>query len=140
MLAVSPKKKRKTVQLNVLVASELRDKLSKEAKRNGVSLNAEAAQRLGKSFAEEKMLGGEKGRRRLQSITNVFVVAGTSAASGRELSLWIDEPTAYSLAMFALIESAMLGQPDCTLDKCRMQIASLKGRIETHFLNKEKAP
>jgi hypothetical protein len=137
MLAVSSKK-RKTVQLNVLVARELRDKLTREAKRNGVSLNVEAAKRLGKSFAEDEMLGGEEGRRRLQSISNVFMLAGSTAAGGRKLSSWIGEPTAYSAGMYALIESVMIGQPDCTLDKCLLQIESLTGRVTRHFLHEEK--
>jgi hypothetical protein len=139
MLAMSPKKK-KTVQLNVLVASELRDRLSKKAKRHENSLNAECAKRLGEALAVEDMLGGEEARRRLQAMTDVFVAVGNRAAGDRKFSQWVTEPTAYSAAMFALIESVMLGQPDCTFEKCRMQIESLRGRIATHFANKGEMP
>lgn len=134
----TPRKKSRPVQFNVRVASELRDSLKRSAKKNGVSLNVEAVRWLGRHLAEEAMLGGEEARERLQFITNTFVLAGSSAAGGRKLSSWIGEPTAYSAGMFALIESLMLGQPGATLEKCRLQIESLKGRVATHFVNTGK--
>ena len=144
------RRKNKPVQFNVLVASELRDRLRKEAKKNGVSLNAETAARLGKAFAEETAFGGEAGRGFLYFLATTFVFAGERYYRDHispeqkvlppNVSLWINQPEAHEAAMMSAIQALMLHQPSATLDKCRMQIVSLKGRIETHFLNKEKTP
>jgi hypothetical protein len=133
---MTPPKKTTWVQLNVRVVSELRDKLTKEAKKNGVSINVQAAQMLGRAFGERDVLGGEIGREMLLYLAIAFVQAGKNAADGREISQWINEPDAYATAMFNTFEALMVRQPGITLETCRMQIESLRGRIETKFLNR----
>lgn len=135
---MSPRKAKEIVQAKIRIAADLQSQLEAAAKKHKISYNAEAAERLAKSLAEEAMVGGEEARRRLHSITNAFMFAGTNAAGGRKLSSWINEPKAYSAAMFSVIEALMIGQPEVTLEKCHLQIESRRGRIATHFSNKTK--
>jgi hypothetical protein len=135
-------KKTTWVQLNVRVADKLRDKLTKEAKKNGVSLNVWAAMKLGQGFAEEEAFGGDAGRRLLYHLATAFVFAGEryyrdhskARHETPDVSKWIDTPEAYTAAMLSATQALMLQQPSATLEKCLMQLKSLKGRIATHFL------
>jgi hypothetical protein len=144
MLAKLQARKQRLVQLNVLVADELRDKLRKAAKKNGASLNGEAAARLGGSFAEAQAFGGEAGRRWLHFLATAFVVAGENyyrnrinpkhkTGEGPNVSLWIDEPEAYAEAMMNVIEQLMFHQPGVTYEKCIAQHDALHGIIFNHF-------
>jgi hypothetical protein len=138
---MTPPKKVKWVQLNVRVASELRDKLTKEAKKNGVSINVQAAQMLGRAFEEREALGGEVGREMLLFLADAFVRAGNRAAKDRKISEWINEPDAYEAAMFNVVDALMIRQPGITLEKLLMKTESLKGRFSTKFVNApERAP
>jgi hypothetical protein len=125
------------VAIKIRIAASLVDKLEAAAKQHGNSFNAEAAKRLGKSFAEEEAYGGEKGRELLYLMASSFVVAGDRAAGGRKLSSWIKEPGPYAAAMSGVLYALIMGQPDATLETCLKQLASVKGRIASHFANKE---
>jgi hypothetical protein len=131
-----PPKKPKWVQLNVRVASELRDDLTDAAKDSGASINVQAAKMLGRSFLEEKMFDGKVGREMAYFLADAFVRAGKAAAPDRKISQWINDPDVYVQAMFNVFEALMVRQPGITLKTCRMQIESLRGRIETKFLNR----
>jgi hypothetical protein len=125
------------VAVKIRLAQSLVDKLEAAAKQHGDSFNAEAAKRLGKSFAEEEAFGGEKGRGLLYLMASAFVTAGERAAGGRKLSSWIKEPEPYAAAMSGVIYALIMGQPDATLHKCLAQLDGVKGRIASHFVNKE---
>jgi hypothetical protein len=129
-------KSKDVVGVKIRLAAPLLAQLVAAAKKSGNSFNAEAASRLGKSFAEEEALGGEVGRRMLYFITSAFVLAGGRAAGDRKISLWINDPKAYAAAMFGTFEALMIAQPGVTPETCNMQIESLKGRIATRLLGK----
>jgi Arc-like DNA binding domain len=133
---MTPPKKVKWVQLNVRVANELRDKLTKDAQRNGVSINIEAAKRLGRSYVEAEALGGEEARDLLHLMTKAFLLAGSRAAGGRKPSSWLTEnEDAYAAGVAAVLEVLLMGQPNAVLEKILNQIESLKGRVATKFVN-----
>jgi hypothetical protein len=131
---MAPPRKPDVVGVKIRLATSLVAKLEAAAKAHDNSFNAEAAKRLGKSFAEEEAFGGEDGRRVLYFLTSAFVLAGSSAAAGREINQWIKEPKAYTAAMFAVLEALMTAQPNVSVETCEMQIASMRGRIKTRLL------
>jgi hypothetical protein len=126
--------------VKIRLATSLVAQLETAAKKHGNSFNAEAAKRLGKSFAEEEAFGGKPGRDLLYFLTSAFVLAGNSAAGGRGINQWIKEPKAYARAMFGVLEALLIAQPGVSLETCMMQIESMKGRIATRLLGKELAP
>jgi len=133
-------RKKGVVGIKIRLATDLISQLEAAAKKHKISFNHEATRRLGLSFGEEKAFGGEEGRRLLYFIATAFVLGGNRAAQGRKLSAWIKDPDAYTAAMFALLHALMIGQPGATLERCLLQVESLKGRVATHFSNKGKTP
>jgi hypothetical protein len=130
-------KKKGIVGIKIRLAKELIAQLELAAKKRGISFNAEAAMRLGKSVAEDDELGGEAGRDMLYRFAIAFVMAGNQQAGHREISRWIKESEAYNAAMFGLIAEMMIDQPTVSFETCSLQIEALKGRIKTRLLNKE---
>jgi hypothetical protein len=130
-------KNKDVVAIKIRVAASLLAQLEVAAKKHGNSFNAEAAKRLGKSFAEEEVFGGEDGRRVLYFLTSAFVLAGKAAAGNRETSKWMSDPKAYAAAMFGVLEALMIAQPGVSLETCVLQLESMKGRIATRLLGKE---
>jgi hypothetical protein len=145
---VMPRRKGKDiVAAKIRLASSVVEQLEAAAKKRRHSFNAEAAIRLGNSFMEEKIFGGEAGRTMLHFIATAFVLAGeryyrdhsptqkTSLAKGADVSLWIDEPKAHGEAVISAMEQLMLHQPHPTSEKCMLQIRRLTGRIASRFLS-----
>jgi hypothetical protein len=130
-------KKPDVVGVKIRLAASLVAQLEAAAKKHGDSFNAEAAKRLGRSFAEEDAFSGEAGRQVLYFLTSAFVLAGNAAADSREISQWITQPKPYAAAMFAVLEALMTAQPGVSLTTCMMQLESMKGRIATRLLGKE---
>jgi hypothetical protein len=124
------------IGVKIQLAVSLLDQLKAAAKRHGNSFNAEAANRLSKSFAEEEAFGGEDGRRLLYLVTAAFVLAGKAAAGNREISQWITNPKAYAAGMFGVLEALLIAQPGVSFETCNSQIESIRGRIATRLLAK----
>jgi hypothetical protein len=148
---VMPRRKPKEiVQVKIRLHSSVVSQLKAAAKKSGHSFNAEAAIRLGKSFGEEAMFGGEAGRRWMHYIATMFVFAGeryyrdyirpkqaTNKADERpNVALWINDPKVYQVAMMHVIEELMINQPEITYEKFKAQVLSLDGWGATHFINK----
>ena len=131
---MSRTRKPDVVGVKVRLAASLVAQLEAAAKKHGDLFNAEAAKRLGKSFAEEEAFGGEDGRRVLYFLTSAFVLAGQAAAGNRETSRWMSDPKAYAAGMFGVLEALMIAQPGVSLETCNLQLASMKGRIATRLL------
>jgi hypothetical protein len=144
-------KKPDIVGVKVRLARALVAQLEAAAEKHEQSFNAECARRLGSSFREEELFGGEAGRRWMHHIANTFVIAGErhyrdhirpkqktdKADEGLDVALWINEPGAYQAAMIRVIEELMVNQPKITPEKFKLQMLSLEGRVKSHFVNKE---
>lgn len=143
-------KKKGVVGIKIRLATELISELEAAARKSGHSFNAEAAIRLGRSFAEEQMFGRETGRRLMYFLATAFVSSGErhyrdrinpkqKPPSGETLdaALWIDDEEAFDAAMMNLIEQLMLHrQPGVMPEKVRLQLKSLEMTAATHFANK----
>jgi Arc-like DNA binding dprotein len=139
-------RKRRPVQFNIRVAAELRDNLRKAAKRHGVSLNEETAVRLGRSFGEERLFGGERGRQFFYFLATTFVLEGErhyrdtpqgkEAGKDPDISLWIKDPDIYQAALLGTIYQLILQQPDATAERCALQSEDLRVRLVNHFMQK----
>jgi hypothetical protein len=138
MLAKLQARKQRLVQLNVLVAGELRDKLRKAAKRADHSLNTETAMRLGRTFAEDEMLGGKTGRTMFLNMAARFLTAGDNAAGGKtDISLWISQPQPYTEAMSAVMHELISHLPPGVAPEALLALAeSLKTRIGQLMVNR----
>jgi hypothetical protein len=146
-----PRRKRKEiVQVKIRLHASVLAQLEAAAKRSEHSFNAEAAIRLGKSFGEEAMFGGEAGRRWMHHLMTTFMLAGErhyrdyirpkqttdKADQHPDVALWINEPEAYQAAMRATIDALMFQQPELTLEKCLLQLKYQEGSIAAHFFTK----
>jgi hypothetical protein len=140
-------KKKGVIGIKIRLAAELISKLEAAAGKSGHSFNAEAAIRLGRSFAEEQTFGGEAGRRLMYFLATAFVHAGGNyhrnqlspkqkppPGEGPNVSLWIDDPEAYQAGMMNVIEQMMFHQPDVTYEKCIEQWKVFSSVITTHFV------
>jgi hypothetical protein len=123
------------------VHKSLHRQIRQAAKASGRTMSDEMAFRLGQSFAEERVLGGEAGRRLLYLIASAFVFAGERYHYAQQLkappggsvnvSDWINDPQTYAAAMMGAVEAMMAGQPDSTREICMLQLGSLLGSTPT---------
>jgi hypothetical protein len=124
------------VQFNIRLGTERREELRKAARQHGVSLTVETAKRLGRSFDEERLLGGEEIHRFMFVLAAVSVPAGRNAANDDKLP-WIEQPRAYDAFLRALLDTALNMHPGISADTILIA-ESFKNFILTRLANQPK--
>jgi hypothetical protein len=130
---------RESIGVKIRLAPSLLAKLeaAAKAKKEGQSTNAEIAQRLGKSFAEEEAFGGPEGRQMLYFLATAFMAAGERAAGNRKISQWIKDPECYIAGAFAVLEALLIYLPrNVPLETIKSHADSMARRVITQRLGR----
>jgi len=122
------------IGVKIRLPEALLAQLEAAAAKSQRSANAEAVVRLGKSFTEEIVFGGQEARQIIQLMAAAFLSAGQRAA-GKQKDWVHNNPEAYAQGWLAMVQATLLEQPGITVEQCRLQLQSLIGRIETYFIN-----
>jgi hypothetical protein len=128
-----------TVDLKVRMKEPLRASLEEAARRRGVSMNAEAVQRLEQSFSEEalidRVLGGREVRRILSSVLSHFTSDGEAEAIRKGLppEEWTRDPECYRAATRGAIRALIDAQPKAWIEIDQEQMSLMKEAIETYI-------
>lgn len=112
-----PRKRTATVELKVRMKEPLRAKIEKAAKRRGVSMNAEAVDRLERSFSRDDIWDGDATLRNMALImAAAFARGGERGAHSRKHpewspADWLNDSFCYEVAATAVGEALKLAQP-----------------------------
>ena len=111
-----PRKQNTTVDLKVRMKEPLRAKVEKAAKRRGVSMNAEAVDRLERSFDKEDVWGGADLLEMTHLMSGAFARGGKLGAHSRKHaewspSEWINDPFCYLAAIASVRDALVAAQP-----------------------------
>jgi hypothetical protein len=136
-----PRQKAKNYSgVKLRIHNDIIAELKKAATRDKVSFNEEAVMRIGRTFQEEKLMGGQLGRNLVQSMTSSFFTTGQREAllcgKSDEISQWINDPQCYAAAALAVFQHLLMNQSEETLKFCRLRL----GRIAPVLAPKESAP
>ena len=113
---MAPRKQSATVDLKVRMKEPLRAKIEKAAKRRGVSMNAEAVERLERSFDKEDDWGGAELRNMARIMSAAFERGGKRGAHARkhpdwQPAEWINDPICYLAAIACVRDALVAAQP-----------------------------
>jgi|GEM_PF-2753998 hypothetical protein len=101
-----------TVDIGLRVKEPMRARIEKGAKKRGVSMNAEIADRLETSFTKEDMLDRFFGGPEMRRMAILWAAAFMQGAGPSHKNEFTDPTTtAYLGGAFALIQSLMMGMP-----------------------------
>lgn len=138
-----------TVDLKVRMKEPLRAAIENAAANNGVSMNAEAVNRLQRTFSEddvfETSLGGPEMRQKVELMISAFGHNGhlmAQALGHPEWSArdWMNDPQCYRSAVRGVLRALIVAQPNHGWEKNEvyLEVDGLKGEIATWLANAGK--
>lgn len=120
------REKSATVDLKVRMKEPLRARIEAAAKERGVSMNAEAVDRLERSFATDDQHGSPQVANMARMMVSAFVAGGQMAAAedGRPWSApaeWIFDAAAYEAAAGQVLYMLAMFHPDPHIGRARLR-------------------
>jgi hypothetical protein len=123
--------------MKVRMSMQLRRTLEARAAESGRSFSSEAAERLGRSLAQDEALGSAGARRVVDAVIATFSFVGQSYARGNPD--WVSDRSAYRAAVIAVLDVLLAGMPDVPAEEVLLEIEALKSRALTRLLHEQEA-